>query len=137
MSLSLTTCSRVIPSNVAAFTMRLRSVTLPTVVGAKGSGASGMGLLSLPTMGETGGPPEVDMHRSSRDPQELRPRLESWLAGLLPAGAEPKIPELEATSANGMSSETVLFTAEWSEAGTAKSEQLVARIAPDPADVPV
>src|SRR4051794_4062906 len=88
-------------------------------------------------MGESGGPPEVDMHRSSRDPQQLRPRLEGWLSGLLPAGAEPKIPELEATSANGMSSETVLFTAAWTEGDRGREEQLVARIAPDPSDVPV
>jgi aminoglycoside phosphotransferase (APT) family kinase protein len=88
-------------------------------------------------MGETGGPPDVDMHRSSRDPQQLRPRLEAWLAGLLPAGAEPRVPELEATSANGMSSETVLFTASWTEAGRPRDERLVARIAPDAADVPV
>src|SRR5437764_13235134 len=88
-------------------------------------------------MGDTGGPPEVDMHRSSRDPGKLRPKLEAWIGGLLPAGAEPKIPELEATSANGMSSETILFTAEWTEEGGPKSEQLVARVAPDPTDVPV
>src|SRR5256885_1322856 len=88
-------------------------------------------------MGEPVGPPEVDMHRSSRDPQQLRPKLETWLGGLLPAGAEPRIPELEATSANGMSSETILFTAQWEEDGAAKTERLVARVAPDPTDVPV
>jgi len=77
------------------------------------------------------------MHRSSRDPQELRPRLEAWLAGLLPAGAAPKVPELEATSANGMSSETILFTAEWTENGETQGHDLVARIAPNAADVPV
>ena len=89
-------------------------------------------------MPDSGGPPDfTDMQRSSRDPQQLRPRLEAWLADLLPAGAEPKVPELEATSANGMSSETVLFTAAWTEGDRAREELLVARIAPDPADVPV
>jgi aminoglycoside phosphotransferase (APT) family kinase protein len=88
-------------------------------------------------MGEPVVPPEVDMHRSSRDPAQLRPKLEAWLGDLLPAGAEPKIPELEATSANGMSSETILFTAEWTKGGATKSEHLVARVAPDPTDVPV
>jgi aminoglycoside phosphotransferase (APT) family kinase protein len=87
-------------------------------------------------MGEPG-PPEVDMHRSSRDPEQLRPRLESWLGGLLPAGSDLTIPELQATSANGMSSETILFTAEWTEDGGQRSEDLVARVAPDPTDVPV
>jgi aminoglycoside phosphotransferase (APT) family kinase protein len=88
-------------------------------------------------MGEPVGPPEVDMHRSSRDPEQLRPKLEAWLGGLLPAGADPKIPELEATSANGMSSETVLLTASWTDDGEQRQERLVARVAPDPADVPV
>src|SRR6476646_2342383 len=84
------------------------------------------------------GPPDfTEMQRSSRDPQELRPRLETWLTGLLPAGAEPKVPELEATSANGMSSETVLFTAAWTEGQQTREELLVARIAPNAADVPV
>ena len=88
-------------------------------------------------MGEPVGPPEVDMHRSSRDPEQLRPRLEAWLGGLLPSGANPKIPALEATSANGMSSETILFTAEWAEDARTSAHHLVARVAPDPADVPV
>jgi aminoglycoside phosphotransferase (APT) family kinase protein len=79
----------------------------------------------------------TDMQRSSRDPQELRPRLEAWLADLLPPGAEPNVPELEATSANGMSSETILFTAAWTEDGRVRDERLVARIAPDAVDVPV
>jgi len=67
----------------------------------------------------------------------MRSRLEAWLTTQLPAGAEPQIPHLEATSANGMSSETILFTAEWTESNAAKSEELVVRIAPDPSDVPV
>lgn len=88
-------------------------------------------------MGESGAPPEVDMHRSSRDPEELRPRLEAWLGDLLPPGADPKVPELEATSANGMSSETILFTAAWTDDGRGREESLVARIAPNADDVPV
>jgi len=90
-------------------------------------------------MGETVGPPQItDMQRSSRDPKQLRSRLESWFTQMLPAGAEPTVPELDAaTSANGMSSETVLLTASWNEGGKKREEQLVARVAPDPADVPV
>jgi len=90
-------------------------------------------------MGETAGPPQItDMQRSSRDPKQLRSRLESWFTQMLPAGAEPTVPELDAaTSANGMSSETVLLTAAWNEDGKKREEQLVARVAPDPADVPV
>ncbi len=90
-------------------------------------------------MGETAGPPQItDIHRSSRDPRQLRSRLEAWFAELLPEGSSPSVPELDAaTSANGMSSETVLLTASWTEDGTRREEQLVARVAPDPADVPV
>jgi aminoglycoside phosphotransferase (APT) family kinase protein len=78
-----------------------------------------------------------EMQRSSRDLGELRLQLESWLAGRLPAGASPSVGELHNTSANGMSSETILFTASWTEDGAARTEELVARIAPDVRDVPV
>lgn len=75
--------------------------------------------------------------RSSRDPEELRSRMESWLSARLPAGAAPKIPEVTSPSSNGMSSETLLFDATWSEGGADKSGRFVARVEPDPADVPV
>ena len=94
-------------------------------------------------MGEQGGPPQIsEMQRSSRDPDQLRAGLEGWLAQLLPDGAAPAVPTIEATSANGMSSETILFTASWTEADAEaesrpREERLVARIAPDAADVPV
>ena len=90
-------------------------------------------------MGETAGPPQItDMQRSSRDAKQLRSRLEAWFAQMLPAGSSPTVPALDAaTSANGMSSETVLLTAAWTEGGVHREEQLVARVAPDPSDVPV
>jgi aminoglycoside phosphotransferase (APT) family kinase protein len=75
-----------------------------------------------------------EVHRSSRDREMVRVKLEQWLAGRLPSGADPKVPELTPTSATGMSSETLLFEASW--AGH-PSERLVARLAPDPVDVPV
>ncbi len=84
------------------------------------------------------GPPEMaDVQRSSRDPEEMRHRLEDWLAGRLDPGSNPSVPEIAATTANGMSSETVLFSAEWSENGSVRAEALVARVAPDARDVPV
>lgn len=82
-------------------------------------------------------PQVTDIQRSSRDLEQLRVDLERWLATKLPAGANPLVPELTATSANGMSSETLLFQATWTEAGAPRSERLVARVAPDPRDVPV
>jgi aminoglycoside phosphotransferase (APT) family kinase protein len=83
--------------------------------------------------------PATEVHRSSRNPEQLRRRLEAWLATRLPPGAGPSVSDLQATSANGMSSETVLFRAAWTDTDAAepRAEALVARIAPDAADVPV
>jgi len=75
--------------------------------------------------------------RSTRDQGDLRDRLARWLAGRLPRGASPQLSAIESPSATGMSSETLLFEAEWSESGTPVRQALVARVAPDPADVPV
>lgn len=79
----------------------------------------------------------TDLRRSSRDHDELRERLEAWLAGRLPPGAEPRVAGIEGTSSNGMSSETLLFEAAWHDEPGPRRERLVARLAPDAADVPV
>jgi len=78
-----------------------------------------------------------ELQRSSRDLDRVRLRLEAWLATKLDPGAAPVIRSLEGTSANGMSSETLLFDAEWNDDGARRSQRLVARVAPDPGDVPV
>lgn len=80
----------------------------------------------------TGTEPAV-LRRSSRDRGEIRRRLEAWLAGRT-AGPPPTVPQLEGTSATGMSSETLLFDVAWADGRT---DRLVARVAPDPGDVPV
>jgi aminoglycoside phosphotransferase (APT) family kinase protein len=77
------------------------------------------------------------VQRSGRDPAQLRPRLEQWLAGRLPAGAEPAILDVRPTSATGMSSETLLFEASWKDGDQVHTEELVARLEPRPEDVPV
>jgi aminoglycoside phosphotransferase (APT) family kinase protein len=77
------------------------------------------------------------MQRSSRTPQETTARLERWLATILPAGANPHVSDLAGTEANGMSSDTMLFRAQWSGDDGDHDEQLVARVAPDANDVPV
>lgn len=74
--------------------------------------------------------------RSSRDPEELRRRLERWLRARLPH-AEPGVTSLQGTSANGMSSETLLVVAEWSEDGKRGPHPMVVRVAPAGGDVPV
>ncbi len=78
-----------------------------------------------------------DPKRSTRDREEMRARLERWLARKLPPDAAPEISEIAAPSGTGMSSETLLFEAHWSEAGTRQTASLVARVAPDEKDVPV
>src|SRR5215471_4663106 len=81
--------------------------------------------------------PATEMRRSSRDHAVVREGLERWLAGHLPAGAGPRVTGLEGTSSNGMSSETLLFEAEWRDDAGLRQERLVARLAPDAADIPV
>jgi aminoglycoside phosphotransferase (APT) family kinase protein len=82
-----------------------------------------------------------EVKRSSRDPAALRDGLEAWLQTKLEAGATPKVGEISGTSATGMSSETLLFDASWTEsaAGSTKrrTERLVARLAPSLDDAPV
>lgn len=82
--------------------------------------------------------PQLEMTRTSRDPEELRETLTAWFGERLPAVAPPEVIGLGSSDANGMSSETVLFTVEWVDAaGTNHIEDLVARIAPSAADEPV
>ena len=84
--------------------------------------------------------PPVEMEapqRSSRDPAELRERLERWLATRLPAGASPRVPSVSSPSATGMSSETLLFDATWQEGGEERTGRFVARVEPSQSDVPV
>lgn len=75
--------------------------------------------------------PEIT--RSTRDHGELRGILERWLGGVV---EEPTISELRVPG-NGMSSETVLFDATWTEDGETVSAELVTRLAASEDAVPV
>jgi aminoglycoside phosphotransferase (APT) family kinase protein len=88
-----------------------------------------------PTKGEDDYVTEVQ--RSSRDPEQVRRRLERWLAGILGADSQPVVSGVAGTSTTGMSSETLLFDATWTTDGARRDERLVARLAPAAADVPV
>jgi aminoglycoside phosphotransferase (APT) family kinase protein len=82
--------------------------------------------------------PASPLQRTSRDPETLRRQLEAWLSQVLGPDSSPSVSELASTDANGMSSDTVLFRATWTDGeGLARDEPLVARIAPDDNDVPV
>jgi aminoglycoside phosphotransferase (APT) family kinase protein len=76
----------------------------------------------------------ADMQISSRSPELLRDRLGRWLCG---KHADAAITDLQGTAANGVSSETLVFDATWTDGGEPQVHRLVARLAPDPGDVPV
>jgi aminoglycoside phosphotransferase (APT) family kinase protein len=82
-------------------------------------------------------PSATPMQRTSRDPDVMRASLERWLARVTQS-TSVAVTDLRGTDANGMSSDTLLFQAAWTDAaGTSYDEALVARVAPDLADVPV
>ena len=115
------------------------NLTVRQIRRAGGGGVGGaMSEQPTGTVDGSDGPDAPAMTLSTRDPEELRRTLTAWLADQLHDGAGPEVAELGSNSANGMSSETVLFTATWTDpAGTEVSEELVARIAPDVANEPV
>jgi aminoglycoside phosphotransferase (APT) family kinase protein len=61
----------------------------------------------------------------------------TWIEERLPAGARPEVSAFDVPSSNGLSSETVLFDVTWTDAGTARVDRLVARLAPAASAVPV
>jgi aminoglycoside phosphotransferase (APT) family kinase protein len=86
----------------------------------------------------TQGPPaDLKLQRTARDPATVPGLLEGWLAGALPAGAEPKVVLHSGIDANGMSSETLVFDATWTEDGEQRTGEYVARVAPSPDEFPV
>lgn len=75
--------------------------------------------------------------RTTRDDSLLREKLTRWLESRLPSGAAPELSEISSPSASGMSSETLLFDAQWrGEGGEQEGGAFVGRMAPSQADVP-
>jgi aminoglycoside phosphotransferase (APT) family kinase protein len=75
--------------------------------------------------------------RSSRDRDQLRDRLRTWLTGRLPDDADLSLGDVTSPDGSGMSSETLLFDASWNDDSGRTDHALVARVEPDLADVPV
>ena len=75
--------------------------------------------------------------RSSRDPSQLRDRLNDWFAKRFGPQPLPPVARIASPSSNGMSSETLLFDAAWTADGVPHSASLVARVEPEASDVPV
>lgn len=82
-------------------------------------------------------PADLKMQRSSRDAARVPEVLEGWLQGLLPAHAEPEVVLHSGIDSNGMSSETLVLDATWTEGGSRDTVPMVARVAPAPQDFPV
>jgi len=82
-------------------------------------------------------PPGNSITTSSRDPQALAHDLRAWLEHKLGPGSSPVITDVSSPASNGASSETLLFTASWTEGGTPVERRLVARVAPPDTDYPV
>ena len=73
---------------------------------------------------------------STRDREDLRAALEEWLAARTGA-ADARISELEVPQSNGMSSETLLFDADWTADGGLRRHRCVARLAPAADAMPI
>jgi len=87
----------------------------------------------------TQAPPPGDMtlQRTSRDPEQVRAAMVTWLRATMPADADPQVELQLREGATGMSSETVLLSITATVEGTRRTREFVARVAPRPADVPV
>ncbi|WP_024794478.1 phosphotransferase family protein [Tomitella biformata] len=74
---------------------------------------------------------------SRHAPDALGRGLQTWLAAQLGGVGDVSVTDVRVPDANGMSSETVLFDAEWTEDGVRSRHRLVARIAPGDSAVPI
>ncbi|HEX5090700.1 MAG TPA: phosphotransferase family protein [Nocardioides sp.] len=82
-------------------------------------------------------PADLKLQRTARDSATVPALLEGWLADALPAGAEPQVRLHSGIDSNGMSSETLVFDATWTEDGARRTGEYVARVAPSPDELPV
>ncbi len=77
------------------------------------------------------------LEHSSRDLSTLPAVMSQWLSTVMPGGVAPDITVESGVDSNGMSSETIIFTARWEEDGEQREQKFVARVAPTAEDVPV
>jgi aminoglycoside phosphotransferase (APT) family kinase protein len=87
------------------------------------------------------GEPALDevsrLQHSSRDTSTLPQVMSRWLATMLPDGAAPEVTVESGVDANGMSSETIILTARWTQDGKPAEQRFVTRVAPTAQDIPV
>jgi aminoglycoside phosphotransferase (APT) family kinase protein len=77
------------------------------------------------------------LEHSSRDLTALPQVMSRWLSTVMPGAAAPEITVESGVDSNGMSSETIILTGRWDEAGERREQKFVARVAPAEHDVPV
>ncbi len=80
---------------------------------------------------------DMKLQRSSRDVTTLPDRLASWLCTVVPGGAKPQITVESGIDSNGMSSETIVLNAVWTDGAEQKKQRWVARVTPADEDIPV
>lgn len=79
---------------------------------------------------------ETEPVRSSRDRDVTAARLTDWLRSTV-GDPDARIVDLRVPEGSGMSSETLLFDAAFDDGHGTAVHELVARLAPDPVDIPV
>jgi len=72
---------------------------------------------------------------NTRDPQESAASLAAWLGTKLDGATDLRVVDVETPQASGMSNETLLFTASWTQDGSEHGGKYVARVAPQTAGV--
>jgi aminoglycoside phosphotransferase (APT) family kinase protein len=77
------------------------------------------------------------LQRSSRDVTTLPAVMSKWLSTVSPGGAKPEVTVESGVHSTGMSSETIILTARWQQAGQPIEQKLVVRVAPTAEDVQV
>jgi aminoglycoside phosphotransferase (APT) family kinase protein len=74
---------------------------------------------------------------SSRDVTTLPAVMSQWLSTVLPGNATPRVTVESGMASNGLSSETIILSAEWLRNDVPNHEKWVARVPPGVDDVPV
>jgi aminoglycoside phosphotransferase (APT) family kinase protein len=79
----------------------------------------------------------TSLQRSGRELNTIPDAMSKWLATLLPADARPAVTVESGADTTGMSSETIILTVRWEEDRQTNQRRFVARLAPQPQDVPL
>ncbi len=67
---------------------------------------------------------------NTRDPEKSAIQLRDWLSTRLPGATDVQVTDVNIPQASGMSNETLMFDASWTDEAGSHSRQYVARVAP-------